>query len=93
MKTDFLELVAEMRKAQKEYFALVTSKDAAVRRHDITRVLQRCKKLEADVDRAIIAEKDQARQMAFSLFSKRTDEQPGAYNVTNEAEEAKDGGA
>lgn len=91
MADQFILLVEEMRKAQKEYFDLKNSKQAAFKEHDLRRLLQLCKRLESQVDRAIIQFKDNARQLILLDLTKRTDETPGAYNVQH-VEETAEGG-
>jgi hypothetical protein len=86
MNDDFVKLVEEMREAQKAYYKLVTSKDAPYKRHEISGLLRQCLRLEAQVDKAIAQHKDAARQISFLNFTKRTDEERGAYNVEHGSE-------
>lgn len=93
MKTNFRDLVREMRAAQKAYYKLVTSKEAPLRRAEISDLLKKAMGLEAAVDRWLEADRENMRQTYFDWSSKKTDEESGAYNVTDEGEKAKESGA
>lgn len=88
MAGEFVKLVEEMRRAQKDYFEMKNSKQAQFKEHEIRRLLQACKRLEVQVDRAIIQFKDNARHLVLLDLTKRTDETPGAYNVQHVEETA-----
>ena len=81
---EFVETVQQMRKAQKDYFELVTSKEAPLKRDEISKALRRAMFLEGQVDKMLIAFKDKTRQLLLLDLMKHTDETPGAYNVEHE---------
>jgi hypothetical protein len=92
MNASFVEQVAEMRKAQKEYDALVMSVEARFKQHEISGLRRRCLRLESQVDKALIDFKDQTRQLLLIDLTKRTDEERGAYNVEHGSEETQNRG-
>lgn len=92
MNSDFVEMVTKMRQAQKDYFNLVTSKEAPMKRAEISDTLRRAKFYEGTVDKMLVAFKDKTRQLLLLDLTKRTDETPGAYNVEHETK-SEEGGA
>lgn len=86
MSEQFVALVAKMRDAQRKYFEMPSQP-----------LLKECKKLEQRVDEWIqrhIAEKVQLdlwsrgepKRDSITWVEKRTDQEAGAYNVTDETE-------
>ena len=90
--TDVIELVEEVRAAQKGYFELATGKDAGRNRHAITRALQRAKVAEAKLDGWLIQyRKDEAAWVKWHEAKKHS-EQLAMYDVTHGATEEQESG-
>lgn len=81
MSEDFIKLVASMREAQKKYFQLVVSKDAFMRRAEISKALGEAKRCESAVDRWLVSYKDGVRQLLLTDLTNRTDESAGVYDT------------
>ena len=79
MNDEFVTLVMKMRAAQKEFFETKTRSAMKV-----------AVKLETQVDQYLERYISEKVQLEFWSRSMRTDEEPGAYNVTHE--ETADGG-
>lgn len=104
MNTDFIEMVAEMRQAQKEYFEIAVDLDNPSRPHLMRIKLSNAKAWELKVDRWIEQHKKEREQLALWVGGEprrvdgftsnhRADETPAAYNVTDEEAKAKGGAA
>lgn len=104
MNEEFVEMVASMRAAQKAYIEIAVDLDNPNRPHLMRLRLADAKAWELHVDRWLEQNRKERDYLAnwksgatiqTDLFytTKKTDEEPGAYNVTDEEAKAKGGAA
>jgi len=86
ISNEFVDLVETMRKAQLSYDKLFNDRDAHPTQHQIRRAEQARKDAEQKVDVMLVSYRIEVRKFTAWSGEKRTDQQPGLYAASKDAE-------